>query len=251
MAINLRQRQLLSLLEENGAVSVRALTQSLFASEATIRRDLAELERAGALKRTFGGALPVLETTRQIPLFIREGMNSTAKSDICRQAATLIHDGDTVFIDGSSTAQYLVKHLARLKDIIVVTYSIKTAELMCKNHIKTYCTGGLLLENSLVCTGQDAVDFAERINLDICFLACKGLALDGTLSDTSEEETVIRRAFLKRSKTRVFLMTYNKIGSKYFHTLCNSTDVDYIFSDGEIPTSIQIGRDDKPTSARV
>lgn len=242
MSVNLRHKQILDLLEKNGAVSVRALTKELYVSEPTVRRDLAELEKAGAIKRTFGGATSVLDTNKQVPLFIRESMNSTAKSEICRQAAKLIKDGSTIFIDGSSTAQYLVKYLSGFKDLIVVTYSIKTAELMCKNHVKTYCTGGLLMENSLVCTGSDAIDFAQKINLDICFLSCKGLDLDGRLTDTSDEETAIRRAFLQQSKTKVFLMTNEKIGNRYFHTLCHSTDVDYIFSDAQLPQSILFGK---------
>ena len=242
MSTELRHKQILDMLDENGSVSVRALTKALFVSEATIRRDLTELEKKGAIKRTFGGATPVIDTNRQVPLFIRESMDSAAKTEICRQAATLIKDGDTIFIDGSSTAQYLVKYLSHLKDIIVVTYSIKTAELMCKNHIKTYCTGGLLMENSLVCTGQEAIRFAEKINLDICFLSCKGIDSDGNLTDTSEEETMIRRAFLKKSRTRVFLMTSNKFGNTYFHTLCTSRDVDYIFTDGEIPAGMETKR---------
>ena len=239
MSTELRHKQILDILDKNGSVSVRALTKELFVSEATVRRDLNELEKKGAIKRTFGGATPIIDTNRQVPLFIRETMDSDAKSEICRQAASLIKDGDSIFIDGSSTAQYLVKYISRFKDITVVTYSIKTAELMCQNHIKTYCAGGLIMENSLVCTGQEAIEFAEKINLDICFLSCKGIDLDGNFSDTSEEETAIRRAFLKRSRTRVFLMTNNKFGNTYFHTLCNSRDVDYIFSDGEIPDVIK------------
>lgn len=240
MSTELRHKQILDILEENGSVSVKLLTKMLFVSEATVRRDLTELEKKGALKRSFGGATPILDTKKQVPLFIRESMNSTAKSEICQQAAALIKSGDTIFIDGSSTVQYLVKYISHLKDIIVVTYSIKTAELMCKNHIKTYCTGGLLMENSLVCTGQEAIEFAGKINLDICFLSCKGISLLGDLTDTSEEETVIRRAFLKKSRTRVFLMTNNKFGNTYFHTLCNSNDVDYIFTNGEIPNTIKM-----------
>jgi len=242
MATNLRHQEILNILNENGAVSVRTLTKRLFVSEATVRRDLAELEKAGALKRTFGGAAPIVDTNRQIPLFIREEMNSSAKSDICRRAAALVKEGDTIFIDGSSTAQYLVKYLSDFKDILVVTYSIKTAELMCKSHIKTYCTGGRLLENSLVCIGQEPIDFASRVNLDICFMSCKGVDTDGNFTDTSEDETVIRRAFLKRSRTRVMLMTKDKIGNRYFHSLCSAEDVDCFFSDGELPKGVNIGR---------
>jgi len=126
MSTNLRHKEILNRLEENGSVSIRELTQVLYVSEATVRRDLSELEKLGALKRTFGGAKPILDTNKQVPLFIRESMDSKAKDEICRAAAELVRDGYTIFIDGSSTAQYLVKYIAHLKDIVVVTYSIKT-----------------------------------------------------------------------------------------------------------------------------
>ena len=109
---------------------------------------------------------------------------------------------------------------------------------MCQSHIRTYCTGGLLLENSLVCTGQQAIDFAQMVNPDICFISCKGVDENGKFTDTSEEETLIRRAFLNSSRTRVMLMTNNKFGTRYFHTLCTAKEIDYIFSDAKIPEDI-------------
>ncbi len=240
MSVNLRHKEILKLLEENGSVSIRDLTRMLFVSEATVRRDLNELEKAGALKRTFGGAKPIFCTNKQVPLFIREALDSKAKSEICSRAAALVKEGNTIFIDGSSTAQYLVKYIASLKDIVVVTYSIKTAELMCQNHIKTYCAGGFLLENSLVCTGPKTLDFAKTINTDICFISCKGVSDDGRFTDTSEEETAIRRAFMQRSHTRVMLMTGNKFGNTYMHTLCLADEVDAVFSDKDIPEDMKV-----------
>ena len=236
MSSNLRHREILNILNQNGSVSIKELKNLLFVSEATVRRDLVELEKAGALKRVFGGAQPVLNTNTQIPLFIRESLDSRAKDNICKQAAALIKEGNTVFLDGSSTVQYLAKYMATIKDIIVVTYSIKTAELMCQNHIKTYCAGGLLIENSLVCTGSKTLEFAKEINTDICFISCKGVSNNGIFTDTSEEETAVRKAFMERASTRVMLMTQNKVGTKYLHTLCDSNDIDVLFSDGEIPS---------------
>lgn len=240
--INLRHKEILNILNRDGAVSVRNLTKMLFVSEATVRRDLAELEKAGALKRICGGATPIFDTNRQIPLFVREDMDSIAKNEICKKAAAIVKEGNTIFIDGSSSAQYLVKYLSNFKDITIVTNSIKTADLACRSNIKTYCTGGRLIENSLVCVGQEPLDFARKVNLDICFLSCKGVDFDGVFSDTSEEETIIRRMFISISKLRVILMTKNKIGCKYFHTLCHASDIDYLFSDEEIPKSIKVGR---------
>ena len=76
-------------------------------------------------------------------------------------------------------------------------------------------------------------------NVDVAFLSCKGVSEDGRFTDTSEEETAIRRAFLQNARTSALLMTQNKFGNTYLHTLCHARDVDYLFSDGEIPSSIQ------------
>lgn len=238
MSYDLRHKEILEILNQNGAVSIKSLTKALYVSEATVRRDLAKLEKIGALKRTFGGAKPIPETNDSVPLFIRESLDSKAKKEICGKAAGLLKDGNTVFIDGSSTAQHMINYLKNLKDVVVVTNSIKTAQLMCENHIKTYCAGGLLLENSLVCIGQKSVDFAQSINTDICFISCKGVSLDGVFSDTSENDVAVRRAFMKNSAIRVMLLTGNKIGSTYMHTLCRTNEVDYIFSNADIPESI-------------
>ena len=238
MSINLRHKEILSILEKNGAASIRDLVSMLYVSEATVRRDLATLEKEGSIKRTFGGAKSITDTKTQIPLSIRASLDSRAKSEICKKAALLIKEGDTIFLDGSSTVQYLVKYISNIRDITVVTYSIKTAELMCQNHIKTYCVGGLMLENSLVCVGNKAVEFATAINTDVCFISCKGVDCDGKFTDTSEEETAIRKAFMKNCSFRVMLMTQNKFNSKYFHTLCEASEIDYLISDGEIPREL-------------
>ena len=88
----------------------KQLTSELYVSEATVRSDLGKLARLGALKRTYVGATSTMETNRQVPLFVRESMNSFAKNEICRQAAELIQNGNTLFLDGSSTAQYIVSN---------------------------------------------------------------------------------------------------------------------------------------------
>ena len=236
--MNLRHKEILNYLELNGSATIKELTSTLYVSDATIRRDLASLERIGALKRTFGGAKAILDRSDSIPLFIRESLDSKEKKEICGKAAGLIKDGNTVFIDGSSTAQHMINYIKHLKDITVVTNSIKTAELTCQNHIKTYCTGGLLLENSLVCMGPKSIEFAQSINTDLCFISCKGVTLDGKFSDTFEDDTAIRKIFLKNSTVRVMLITGNKFGNSYLHTLCHADEVDHIFSNVEIPSSI-------------
>ena len=127
MAGKERQKKILEIMNESGAVSVKRLTQILYASEATVRRDLTELEKLGAVKRTFGGAVPITEVNRQVPLLIRQSIDSAEKNEICKQAASLIRSGNVLFLDGSSTAQHLVKHLRPFSDLVVLTNGLKVA----------------------------------------------------------------------------------------------------------------------------
>lgn len=236
-----RQKQIMDILDRQGAVSVKQLTAALYVSEATVRRDLCDLERKGMIKRTFGGAVPVSEVNRQIPLLVRESMNSAAKNEICRRASALIQDGNVIFLDGSSTAKYMVKYLKQYSDLVVVTNGLKIAELLSDMpEIKTYCTGGKMIPNSLVFTGQHAESMAATVNIDICFVACRGLNDQGLFSDTSEPETIVRRRFLECSKMRVFLMTEDKIGKTYMHTLCHANEVDYVITNGQLPEGLPL-----------
>ncbi|MBQ2734586.1 MAG: DeoR/GlpR transcriptional regulator [Clostridia bacterium] len=236
-----RQKQILDILDQQGAVSVKKLTAELYVSEATVRRDLCELEKMGMIKRTFGGAVPVSEVNRQIPLLVRESMNSAAKNEICRRASALIKDGDVIFLDGSSTAQYMVKYLKRFSDLVVVTNGLKVAELLSDlPEIKTYCTGGQMVPNSLVFIGRHAESMAANLNIDICFFSCRGLNEKGVFSDSAEHETNLRRHYLACSKKRIFLMTGDKIGKTYMHILCHANEVDYVISDGQLPESLHL-----------
>ena len=56
-----RQKKILELLAENGAVWVSRLAEELQVTEETVRRDLEKLENAEALVRTHGGAIPISE----------------------------------------------------------------------------------------------------------------------------------------------------------------------------------------------
>lgn len=226
-----RQRDILKYLNEHETISVKEICKRFYVSEATARRDLNALEKTGTVRRIFGGATLIVGSDKQVPLFVREREDEQEKMRICKKASALIKDGDIIFIDGSSTAQVLLNELQKFKDIVVITNGLKIAQMLSDIHVKVYSTGGLLMENSSVLIGNDAENFINNFNADICFLSCKGLSEDGILSDTSYFETQLRKKFLKNSKVKVMLITKNKIGKKYIHTLCHRDDVDYVITD--------------------
>lgn len=225
-----RQLQILDFIKEHETISVQQIVNKFFVSEATARRDLSALESTGLVRRIFGGATLIIGSDQQVPLFVRKQENQQEKTLLAKKAVRYIRDGNVIFIDASSSAQHLLPYLQKFKDLVVITNGIITAQLLGEMNIKVYVTGGLLINNSSVLVGHDTESFINKLNADVCFLSCKGLNDDGKLTDTSYEETEVRKYYLKNSKKKVILLTSNKIGKTYLHTLCHKDEVDAIIT---------------------
>ena len=107
-----RQQEILARLESRGAMSIHELAAALFVSEASIRRDVALLEKDGALRRVHGGVLPAGGES-VVPLLVRDGEHSAQKERIACRAAEMVPDGATILLDASSTVRRMLKYLAR------------------------------------------------------------------------------------------------------------------------------------------
>ena len=96
-----RQDEIIRIVEKKGSVTLKELVDELGTSESTIRRDLTELDRNGALRKVFGGAVAIgsrknateESVARRMEVFAEE------KQQIGRYAAALIEPNDFVYID--------------------------------------------------------------------------------------------------------------------------------------------------------
>ena len=225
-----RQEQILSYLKEKKTVSVKKLTELFYISEATARRDLLALEKAGQCRRVFGGAFLSGGADTQVPLFVREREDEAEKNKLAAMAAAYLRDGMVLFLDGSSTVWHLLPYLKEKKDLIVITNGLNLATALCDTDIKTYVIGGLLLGNSAVLTGPLSEHSADAFRADLAILSCKGMDAEGRLTDTSESEAELRRRFLANSKQKLVLLTRQKLGKSYLHLLCHKEDVDAVLT---------------------
>ena len=229
-----RQRQLIELLKSNGNFSTTELAQKLSVSNATIRRDLIELEKNGQIQRIHGGAVAVTGPTYEIPFSYRNDRNDTAKHNIAAKAAKLIQDGSTLILDASSTAARLVPFLAEKTELTVITNSPRTALELAACHIRTMMTGGLLLENSIAFVGHRAEDFLEGISADYLFISCRGISEDGYLTDSSLEESDIRRTMLrciKKGGKKVLCCDESKRNCGYTYRICRLEEMDVVITE--------------------
>lgn len=231
-----RHDQIIKILEQRTSASVHHLAKQLHVSEPTIRRDLTILLQENRIRRTFGGAVINSDPNAESPLVLREMENKEIKEKLALDAAKYIKDDSVIFLDASSTAANIIKHLTPYRNLTVITNSPKNSLKLAEHKIKSFSTGGLLLEKSIAYVGVSAHEFIEKFNADLFFFSCKGVSNDGMLNDSSIEETDIRKVMMKHSKKNIFLCPSDKIGKHYMYNLCSYRDVDVIISDADFHT---------------
>ncbi len=243
MALKERENAILEYLRENKEASIRELCRDFFVSEPTMRRDIAALNAAGKIIRTHGGAAHRSEPGENLPQAYREREHSEAKIAIGKKCLSLIQDGDTVMVDGSSTALALLRVIGVKKSIIVITNSAKASLILSETKVRTFVTGGELAPNSCAYVGSYAEEFLRSFNADICFFSVRTLTRDGRLTDNAIAENSVRKIMMARSRKSVLMLDSEKIGEPCISTLARIEDVSYIVSERDISTEFPLYRE--------
>lgn len=242
MLIQERQNLIIRELRNNPNISIRELAQMLHYSEPTIRRDCAELEKHGILKRHYGGAsLAHIAGVAdlEIPFVLRENEGGPAKKKIGMLASAHVRDGMVIMLDGSSTVYHLLPYLTNFNNIIVITSGAKTAVALAELHIPVFCTGGKMRTNSFSYIGKDAEDSVRKYNADIMFFSCHGLSREGRLTDVSVEECNLRQIMMEKSREKYLLCDSSKFNKTFFYEMGNVKQLNGVISDQPLPKNIK------------
>jgi len=226
MSTSARQEQILELLNEHGFLSVERLSELTYTSESSIRRDLTKLQNLSLIKRTHGGASPFNAMNQSVPLNSRMTKNITEKRKIAKLASSFLRDGQSVMLDGSSTAGFLVPYIAKHKDMILFTNNMITATNAINFGITTHCIGGLSVDHSAVLSGPQAYRAVSEIYPDVFFFSSQSLAKNGMISDPIPEENHIRSLMLENAKFSVFLCDSEKFGGESLYSLTSLDKID-------------------------
>ena len=225
-----RQRQILEYLSVHKCAKIGELAGILYASEASVRRDIAALQEHGLVRRKYGGVILAEYEHSVVPLALRDSENAAVKDDIACRAAELVEDGMTVMLDASSTARRVAEHLEGKRDIRIITNNARLPERAPTN-ITVYSTGGRYERQNRAFVGAKAEEFVRSVRADILFFSSQGLSNTGVISDASEEETALRRVMLSAASKRYFLCDSSKLGISHTFVLCSKDDVDGILCD--------------------
>ena len=210
-----RHQRLLDTLSEKGELSVSELGRALGVCQMTIRRDLAHLERAGRLARTWGGARV---GERQLMDFTFRGKvrrYEKEKEAIGRAGAALVPEKATVIIDTGTTALQVARALRGRTGIRVLTCSLPiVAELIDCPGITTDMLGGTVRADSLELYGPLTERNFEGLRADIAFLGADAVGEDGWLYTTSMETARVAELMMQSARRRVLVADAGKWGAK-------------------------------------
>ncbi len=229
MDLKERQSEIIKILEKNGYVTVKYLTEVLLYSTATINRDLNELARKQLVTRSYGGVELVRST--YVPIFLRNHKMHTIKNLIGKKAATFVNDGDTIYIDGSTTAQYMEKYLVSKKDITVITNNIVLAANLSANNVKVICLGGTIVEPPSMLFGDETVENSTKYIVDKMFFSTKAVTTSGIISSTLY--ALALNNLMKNAKEVYYLVDDKKINLPFNDIFCDFNKIDKVISNFE------------------
>jgi DeoR/GlpR family transcriptional regulator of sugar metabolism len=230
-----RRQAILSALEEAGHLSVASLSDRFDVSEVTIRQDLEAMSQQGLLQRTRGGAMSI-NSMPELSFDLRQQQYAAQKTRIGQAAAELVHYGETIFLDASTTAHATIPHLKHFPELTVITNSLRAAlSLLDAPQVQVILPGGYLRRASISLVGPTRADLLQEINVQIGFFGARGVTVEEGLTDVNLNEVAMKRAMVERCARVVGVLDGRKWGKVAAATFAELKQVDVIITDKAAP----------------
>ncbi|ULL14384.1 DeoR/GlpR transcriptional regulator [Paenibacillus sp. H1-7] len=221
-------------LEQHQRISIENICELFDVSRDTARRDIIKLEEQGSILRTRGGAiLPTL--TNKVANYsdrLSDEATTQSKKAIGRLAATLIHDGDYLLLDASTTVQSAAESIST-QGHVVVTNSIDIAGILNrKEGIDVHLLGGKLHPEHRLIYGARALEMLKDYHVHKLLLGTCAITTDG-LTNPYEEEGFLVREMMRRADQVILLADRTKFGKRQFNRISGLEQIDIIITDQE------------------
>jgi DeoR family fructose operon transcriptional repressor len=204
-----RRRQIREYLEVHQIARLVDLSQMLGASEATIRRDLEWLEQQGIVERAHGGAI-LTQRMPVEPAYAHSAQTHVEeKRHIGRVAASLVQDGETLFVNSGSTATQVVQHLVArsdLRHVTVITNNLTAALGVPEGVFEVILPGGQFRPVATSVFGHFAVSMIRQVSADMAFIGVDGISLKYGCTTPATAEAEIARLMVERTRGPVIIV---------------------------------------------
>ncbi len=228
---NARQKKIFDLVSKEGSVSVDYLANYFKVSKMTIRRDLEKLQESDVLQRTHGGAMLPQVLFKELTYLEKQTINIEAKKMLAKKAMKYVYENNVIYLDAGTTMFEMARLLVDRKDVCVVTNDLRIASLLANSGNKVYIPGGLVSNDTGSIHGNDALEFLDKINIDVAFLAASSVDPELNVCTPNEEKVLLKRYMINNSPMNVLVVDETKFNHKAIHRIFNVSEVDYIITD--------------------
>ncbi len=228
-----RQNKILQWINQRNRITVGEVCENYAVSEATARRDLETLAASGKVQRVHGGAIAVGKAPPEMPILQRQVDQITEKQRIGALAASLVKDGDTVFLGSGTTVLEVARNLKERQNLTVITNSLPVVILLSDYpNITIVCVGGLLRPTEFSFIGHMAEQLLAEVRADKVFIGVRAINIKEGLTNDYLPETLTDRAILNIARENIVVADHTKFGRtstvllvplQHIHTLITDT----------------------------
>jgi DeoR/GlpR family transcriptional regulator of sugar metabolism len=229
-----RHSLILAALATDPTVRISSLASGFGVSAETVRRDIEELSRQGAVRRTYGGA-SVMQAGLQPELSSREQEAVAERARIGAAAAALVQPGDVVMLDAGSTTAHVARALAArgIPATVLTNSLVAAAELASAPPRVLLCPGEVSAAERGV-YGSETEAFLRRFNADLAIIGASGLTEEGPC-DVVSHAAWVKRAMLARAPRRILVADSGKFGRALLDRVCPLGDLTDLVTDAAPP----------------
>ncbi len=221
----IKQQALLQWIENSHYVSLEEIAERFHVTTQTARRDIADLEHRGKVRKLHGG---VSQLTPLDPVTYRQRRHDRAdeKVRIAEAVVALIPDGATVFLDTGTTCEAIANALVSRERLHLVTYSLRSAAIISeKTDFTLAVPGGFVRPIDGGMFQEDTPEFIRRFKFDYAIISVSGIDDDGDLCDDDHTEVAVVSAALGQAAHKLLAVDSSKFGRRAMVKLGSVRDV--------------------------
>lgn len=231
-----RKYRIAEYVKQHRVATIAALAKEFGVHEATIRRDLSEIEQDGLIRRTHGGATTDQWTSHEPPFNERTGHQLEQKMLIGKLAASLVEDGDHIIIDSGTTTLHIAKNLFHRSNITVVTNDMNiAAELRNASGIKVILTGGDLYPCSYMLNGMFTENVLDAVHVNKAFIGIPSIHPQHGLMHPEAVLVPTKQKMIKAAQDVIVVADGSKVGKLSLHTVAPNHQIHTLITGKDAP----------------
>ena len=233
-----RRREILTVLGQQGRVTIDEIVRRFGVSAVTARSDLDALSESGVLVRSHGGGVRPLAAVPEHSLRARDRICHAEKTRIAEAALNLILPGQTVILGSGTTSVALARALRGRcpENLTVITYALNVAlQLADLPGLSLIMLGGFLRQVSGALVGPQAESMMHSLHADHCFLSTVGLDTHIVLTTIDIMEAQLNRYMIANSAQTSVIADSTKFGHRSLSVITQLNSIQRVITDKAAP----------------